>query len=184
MNKRYVLLAAAGILVAVLILGSVRTTGALWRDQETAGSDTDLTTGFLALSPGTASGSSFTFTALNGTGLIPEDARQAELVITNSGTTPLEFELASAGPTTTGGGQVAIRLSGSQGSCPPLAATDLSGAFTAGDTSAASTPFTSSPQRLASGEPTTWCIRAKYLSGTAGTTFTITFHFDADQVRA
>ncbi|MCF8589975.1 hypothetical protein [Gordonia liuliyuniae] len=185
MRTRKVLLAAAGILVAVLIFGSVRTTGALWRDQQDGGSETQFHTGALELSPGTSSGSSFTFLALNGENLAPGDARQAELDVTNTGTTPLEFALDTAGPTVQGSGVVTVRLSGAQGACPGAATTDLSGAFIAKDTAAASVGFNSSSRRLAPDETTTWCIRAKLVSvsGVASATFTITFHFAADQVR-
>ncbi|MGO3328172.1 hypothetical protein [Gordonia sp. (in: high G+C Gram-positive bacteria)] len=186
MNRPNVLLAAAGVLVAVLIFGSVQTTGALWRDQTDMGSDTTVHTGSLSLRPGSGSGSSFEFAALSGQNLAPGDARQAELVISNAGTTPLEFALATAGPTVEGTGVVKVRLSGARGSCPATAATDLSGAFVADDTTAVTHSFNSPPpQRLNPAESTTWCIRAKLvaISDAPSATFRIRFNFDADQVR-
>ena len=177
--------------MAVLIFGSVQTTGALWRDQTDMGSDTTVHTGSLSLRPGSASGSSFEFAALSGTGLAPGDARQAELEITNTGTPPLKFTLATAGPTVEGSGVVTVRLSGAKGSCPAAEATDLSGAFKAANTSTATQTFVPPPpapppppQQLEPAESTTWCIRAKLVSvtGAPSATFRITFNFAADQV--
>ncbi|MCF8571406.1 hypothetical protein L5G32_14130 [Gordonia sp. HY002] len=190
MNRRNVLLAAAGVLVAVLIFGSVQTTGAQWRDQMDMGSGTTVHTGSLSLRVGSGSGSSFNFEALSGENLAPGDARQAELEITNTGTPPLEFTLATAGPTVEESGVVTVRLSGARGSCPAAATTDLSGAFKAANTSVATQTFVPPPpapplQRLEPAESTTWCIRAKLVSitGAPSATFRITFNFAAEQVR-
>lgn len=186
MSRQHVLLAAAGTLVAALIFGSVQTTGARWRDQTDMGSDAAVHTGSLSLAPGSSTGSSFTFAALHGENLAPDDAAQAALDITNTGTTPLTFSLATAGPNVHGSGAVSVRLSGAHGPCPAESTTDLSGAgaFTARVSDEPSTSFASTSQRLAPAETTTWCIRAKLVSvsGAASATFTITFDFAADQV--
>ncbi|ATD71615.1 MULTISPECIES: hypothetical protein [Gordonia] len=184
-KRRGVLYAALAILVAVLLFGSVRTTGALWAEQADV-SDTDITTGTIGLAPGTGGGSSFTFPALNGTNVIPGQAQQAVLTITNAGSTPLRFRLASAGPSvSTPGATVTVNLSGAPGASCPGTGTPLTGAFTAQDTSSPGTGFTSPWTPLAKSASTSWCVRAELVSvtGTQPATFTINFSFAAEQTR-
>ncbi|MDV7100249.1 hypothetical protein R4227_08915 [Gordonia amicalis] len=184
-NRRGIFLTALAILVAVLVFGSVRTTGALWAEQAD-GSDTDITTGTIGLAPGAGGGSSFTFPALNGTNVIPGQAQQAVLTITNAGSTPLRFRLASAGPSvSTPGATVTVNLSGAPASSCPGTGTPLTAAFTAQNTSSPGTVFTSPWTPLAKSASTSWCIRAVLVSvtGTQPATFTITFDFAAEQTR-
>lgn len=190
MSRRHVLLAALGVLVLVLVFGSVRTTGALWADQaEVAGAE--ITTGTIGLAPGTADGSSFKFPGLGSESIAPGQTEQAELTIVNTGDTPLEFQLSSAGPNSISGPPVTVELSGSVGQCPALVPPPnppLSGAFPAKSVSAPSEDFTTVPPTLHVldiGESVVWCIRVtlESVSSTGSATFTITFGFDAQQTR-
>lgn len=178
--------AALGILVAVLIFGSVQTTGARWAERSQVAIPT-VGTGTIGLAPGSGSGSSFTFPALAGNNLAPSDSKQAVLTISNTGTTPLRFRLATAGPTvTTPGSTVVVNLAGSVGSTCPDSGSSPSGAFAAQDTSNANTSFTSPWHALARGASTAWCIRATLIRVapiSQATTFTINFEFAAEQTQ-
>ncbi|ASR04175.1 hypothetical protein RVF83_22555 [Gordonia rubripertincta] len=183
-TRRGILLAALAIVVAVLFFGSVRTTGALWAERRDV-SSSNITTGTLGLAPG-AGGGSFTFPALNGSNVVPGQAQQAVLHVTNTGSTPLRFRLATAGPSvSTPGATVTVNLSGAPASNCPGTGTPLTGAFTAQDSSAPGTVFTSPWSPLAVGAVTSWCIRATLVSvtGAQPATFTITFGFAAEQTR-
>lgn len=184
LKRRGVLYAALAVGVVVLLFGSVQTTLALWSAQAD-GSTTDITTGTIGLAPGSGGGS-FTFPALNGSNVVPGQPRQAVLTITNTGSTPLRFRLASAGPVvSTPGSTVTVNLSGAPTSTCPGTGTPLTGAFTAQNTSGPGTSFTSPWTPLAVGASTDWCIRADLVSvtGTQPATFTITFDFAAEQIR-
>lgn len=180
-KKRGVLLAALVIGVVVLLFGSVQTTLALWTEQ-VDGSDSDITTGTIGLAPGSGGGSSFTFPALHGTNMLPGQSSQAVLTIANTGSTPLKFQLVSAGPVvSTPGAAVSIKLSGTQGpSCPGSGAA----AFTEASKTWVST-VSGAETPLAVGASAAWCIRAELesVSGQQPATFTITFNFKADQDR-
>ncbi|MCR8898852.1 hypothetical protein NWF34_18045 [Gordonia sp. GONU] len=171
--------------MAALVFGSVRTTGALWVEEAEV-SDATITTGTIGLAPGSGSAPTFTFPALNGANVAPGDSRQAVLNIVNTGSTPLRFKLATAGPTVqTAGATVTVNLSGaSAGTCPGTSVS-LEGAFPAQNTTGAGTGFDSPWTPLAVGATTTWCIRSRLVSvnGTQPATFTIAFNFAAEQTR-
>jgi alternate signal-mediated exported protein len=181
-TRRRLLGAAGSAVVAVLILGSVQTTGATWFDKSTVNGST-ITAGTLALSPGSGSSPSFTFPALTGSGVIPGQQVQASLNITNTGSTNLTYKLNSAGPQVSSGGPVVVNLSGAvTTTCGPG---PLPGptAFTAFDSSAPGTVAASSPRPLAVGASETWCIRAmlQSVSGAGSATYTVNFTFGANQ---
>ncbi|MCK8616409.1 hypothetical protein [Gordonia sp. C13] len=185
LKRRGVLFAALAIGVVVLLFGSVQTTLALWTAQAD-GPASDITTGTIGLAPGSGGGSSFTFPALNGTNVVPGQPQQAVLTINNTGSAPLRFRLASAGPAvSTSGATVTVNLSGAPASTCPGTGTPLTGAFNAQNTSSPGTTFTSSWTPLAKGATTSWCIRAELVSvtGTQPATFTIGFDFTAEQTR-
>ncbi|WP_168700681.1 hypothetical protein [Gordonia paraffinivorans] len=185
LKRRGVLFAALAIGVVVLLFGSVQTTLALWTKQaDTSGSN--ITTGTIGLAPGSGGGSSFTFPALNGSNMVPGQSSQAVLNIANTGSTPLKFRLASAGPVvSTPGASVSIKLSGSQSATCPASNVPLSGAFTAAGTLTGVSDIDGVEIPLAVGASTAWCIRAEFVSvtGTQPATFSITFNFDAQQDR-
>ncbi|MHC3003532.1 hypothetical protein [Gordonia sp. GN26] len=185
LKRRGVLFAALAIGVVVLIFGSVQTTLALWTAQAD-GPTSNITTGTIGLAPGSGGGSSFTFPALNGTNMLPGQSSQAVLTIANTGSTPLLFHLASAGPVvSTSGASVSIKLSGSQASICPGSEVPLGGAFSATTAIDEHTGIVGPVFPLAVGASTMWCIRAELVSvsGQQPATFTITFNFKADQDR-
>ncbi|WP_232716115.1 hypothetical protein [Gordonia metallireducens] len=185
LKRRGVLFAALAIGVVVLIFGSVQTTLALWTAQAD-GPTSNITTGTIGLAPGSGGGSSFTFPALNGTNMLPGQSSQAVLTIANTGSTPLLFHLASAGPVvSTPGASVSIKLSGSQTPTCPGAAVPLSDAFTATNAINTLTDIDGTVVPLGVDASTTWCIRAELVSvsGQTPATFTINFIFKADQDR-
>ncbi len=117
--------------------------------------------------------------------MVPGQSSQAVLNIANTGSTPLKFRLASAGPVvSTPGASVTIRLSGSQSATCPAANVPLSGAFPE-TTTPTPTAISGTVFPLAVGASTPWCIRAELVSvtGTQPASFTITFGFAAEQDR-
>ncbi|MGB3696678.1 MAG: hypothetical protein WBA05_04540 [Gordonia sp. (in: high G+C Gram-positive bacteria)] len=187
-TRRNILFAALGVLVVSLIFGSVYTTGALWADQQTENGG-DVETGSILLAPGAGTADTFTFDALAAANMLPGSSTSAALTITNGGSTPLRFRLATAGPgqLAPAGTAVTMNLAGTQGpGCPGTGA-----AFDAKDTSSPTTAFTTSSAPtgwwpLAKGASTTWCITAKLVSvspQTAPATFRMIFGFAAEQTR-
>lgn len=184
LTRQRVFLAALGVLVVVLLFGSVQTTGALWADQ-TDGPADDLHTGTIGIRAGDGPSSPYTFHALTATNMEPSQSVSASLNIVNTGDTPLRYRLATAGPSGVGpaGTTVTMNLAGTIGTCPGAGS-----AFTAQNTSNPSTAF-STPGgwlALAKGGSTAWCVTAELVSVTPASnsaSFTLTFHFEAEQTR-
>ncbi|KIQ17023.1 hypothetical protein RU01_12290 [Rhodococcus sp. MEB064] len=171
---------------ATLVFGSVQSTGALWRDQETVAGAT-VTAGTISLSTGSPDGTNYTFGALKKDPVALNEFVQAPLVITNTGDTPLRFRLASAGPvvSTTGAGAT-VSLSGgviTDGVC--TSTTVLGSAFTTFSSSAPSTVATSPWQALPKGGTQTWCIRTvlTQVTSTSAVAYTHRFSFAVEQTR-
>ncbi|ALG84085.1 hypothetical protein [Gordonia phthalatica] len=185
MTRQKALLGALVLLVVSLIFGSVYTTGAYWADDAPV-SGSEITTGTIGLSAGSQSGSGYTF-PLGGQNIVVNSVNQANLVITNTGTTPINFALKTAGPSVSNGPGVTIDLAGGVGVCPVLATDPLppTSAFTATGLTGPSSPTAAATRPLASGASETWCIRAKLTaaSGTGSSTYTIPFTFDVQQKR-
>ncbi|GAA4677038.1 hypothetical protein [Gordonia humi] len=181
MTRRRALIAALGILVASLIFGSVRTTGALWaRDSDTP--DGQFTTGRFGISADGGSGQSFTF-GLGKNGVVVDETVSAPLTITNIGTPPISFQVTHAGPAvSTAGAAVQVDLSATVGGCDTTGVTAFSvhGATSTGSTA------TGSPRPLAPGAAETWCVHAvlKSASGTSPASYRIVLTFRADQTLA
>ncbi|WP_448221552.1 hypothetical protein [Gordonia iterans] len=191
LTRQRVFLAALGVLVVALILGSVRTTGALWADQADGPVD-DITTGTFGLSAGDGSDQTFTFADLAKENMADGDRVSKPLTLVNTGSTPLRFRLSSAGPTQIdpGTATVTMNLAGTTGgACPESGAGTGTAVFDAADTTSPGQTFVTPGgwHALAQGAEVTWCITAM-LVGTSGggsdqITFKLLFHFDAQQTR-
>jgi hypothetical protein len=184
MRPKVVLGAAAVVAAAALVGGSVQATGALWTDQEQL-PDLVVNTGFLDLTPGTRSGSGYTFTALAQSPVVPDRAVSAALVIRNSGSAPLRFRLDGAGPSvSTAGSTVRVELSASViangATCgSPVIATPFTSFPSATPSTAATAPAWRS---LDIGAFETWCVTTvlKTVSGTQPAKYTHRFSFGAE----
>ncbi|MFE0748889.1 hypothetical protein [Gordonia sp. NPDC058843] len=172
------------VVVLILIAASVRSTGAYWT--QTVSSDPgQVTAGRLSLSTGSGADNVYTFPELTGTALVPNQFRQAPLAIVNTGTTPLRYRLASAGPQASTTSTIAVTVAGAVGgTCTATSALGPTSAFPT--LSAVSTVATvgSAFRTLAVGAQDIWCIRSTLISvtGTQPATYTHVFGFRAEQI--
>lgn len=187
--SRRVWTAAAVLAAAGLTFASVQTTGALWRDSEAVAGST-LRAGSLGLSTGAGSGSTYTFTALAKNPVLVNQAVQAPLTITNTGTAPLRFRLTNGGPTVTSAGTtggVTVSLAGAvvTDAAACTVATGMGSAFPTFTATAPTQGVVGIWQRLDRGASQTWCIRTTLTAAptTASVTYQHRFAFAVEQVR-
>ncbi|AMY17930.1 MULTISPECIES: hypothetical protein [Nocardiaceae] len=190
--SRRVWTAAALTAAAGLTFASVQTTGALWRDSEAVPGST-IRAGSLSLSAGAGSGSTYTFAALAKNPVVADQAVQAPLTITNTGTAPLRFRLTNGGPAVTGTtsagttGGVTVSLAGAvvtgAAACTPT--TGMGSAFPTFTATAPTQAVAGVWQRLDRGASQTWCIRTTLTAAptTGSVTYQHRFSFAVEQVR-
>ncbi|MBY6435833.1 hypothetical protein HQ602_05505 [Rhodococcus kroppenstedtii] len=187
--SRRVWTAAALTATAGLTFASVQTTGALWRDSEAVPGST-IRVGSLSLSTGAGSGSTYTFAALAKNPVVVEQAEQAPLTITNTGTAPLRFRLTNGGPAVTSAGTtggVTVSLAGAvvSGAAACTATTGMGSAFPTFTATAPTQAVAGVWQRLDRGASQTWCIRTTLTAAptTGSVTYQHRFSFAVEQVR-
>ena len=182
------LVIAVVLAVVALSLAAVRSTDALWSDNDTT-TPAAINTGQLKLVAGSGSTSTYEFAALTGTRVLPGQPKQAPLAITNGGDTPLRYRLNAAGPQATSGQVVTVSLAGTVLAAGASCTAELSGvsAFTGFDASNSTVVAFSSWRSLAIGASETWCIRSTLKSVTGpsnvSATYTVLFTFGTEQTR-
>lgn len=171
------------IVVGVLLLMSVRTTGAYWADAATSAPGA-VTAGRLSLSTGAGTDPDYTLPALSGTDVVPDVPVQAPLVITNTGDVALRYRLVSAGPVPSTASTVAVTLAGSVGgTCTAGAPLGPVAAFGTLTGVTATTAVTSTFRELQPAASETWCIRTTLVSvaGVQPASYTHRLSFRAEQ---
>jgi hypothetical protein len=185
--SRRVRLAAAAVGAAMLAFGSVHSTGALWNDSVTVAGAT-VTAGSLSLATGSGAGTAFTFDALKKDPVTVGQIVQAPLIITNTGTTSLKFQLVNAGPKVVApaGAAVTVSLQGAvlTGSTVCDGTTAMGSAFPNVSASAAATVVAGIPHTLSAGESQTWCVRSILTAAPSAPSVTYRHDFSFTAVQA
>jgi hypothetical protein len=188
-SSRKLWLGVAVASAAVLIFGSVQTTGALWRDQEAVQAGVVRTADLVLTTGGSGTGTNFTFDALSGTNVVPGTSVTKPLDVRNPASAPLHFRMTAAGPqVSTTGASVKVTLAASAVpdtvTCPDAGPLPGQAIFTQFESSATTT---SAPNQswtdIAPGGTQKLCVRTTLTDVTSATSpvsYTHKFSFEAE----